>query len=373
MKKLLYLFVFVVIMSCSNDMKLAEHKGLVSKTSRVEFFDSITLNMDSCSMRGNFFIWKDEICFADVYYNRVFVFDKDNGQMLTNYFGRGASKNEIANMLYMHAIDNSNLAFYIDSSNGMYMIEDSTKIERIGNIDWGWDRPNIGNYESPSVYNIMEMSDFDMKITRVNDSILIIPLSVVGRNLGNRTSSMFEKAHTFGLLNVNTMHVDSLFGKYPAQYKNIPTNLFTFFSYALDGDKIYVNHCIDSLIYVYEYPDKLLYTIGYEVPKIDRSYTQGNNLDPVVLDKDIQHVGVNTQLMYVKETGILLRMVNSGGTYGSRFFLQAYKDDNLIAEAEVPTFSKRLGYANGIYYGVNMVPTVDEEKEVFTLYKFRIK
>lgn len=40
MKKLLYLFIFVVIMSCSNDMKLAEHKGLVSKTSRVELYDS---------------------------------------------------------------------------------------------------------------------------------------------------------------------------------------------------------------------------------------------------------------------------------------------------------------------------------------------
>ena len=63
---------------------------------------------------------------------------------------------------------------------------------------------------------------------------------------------------------------------------------------------MYVNHTVDSLICVYQLPDKPLYTIGYECKDIDRDYTVSRKIDNSTLfEKDLQHVGFNTGLRFI--------------------------------------------------------------------------
>ena len=141
----------------------------------------------------------------------------------------------------------------------------------------------------------------------------------------------------------------------------------------MSGDTIFVNHCTDSTVYVYKYPDELLFTMGYECATVDRNYTTGYDIDPSVFEKDIEHVGINTQVYYVKDNGMLLRTVNSGAKYGSKYYLQVYKNCDLVAEEEMPAFFKCIGHVGDTFYGVNIVPVEKEGKETFTLYKFKIR
>lgn len=371
-KNLLLFCGVLQFLSCTNNSTIP-HEGSVTKNMSVVITDSVELEMDSTSSNGNFFFWNNTLCFADTYYNKVYRFNLSNGNLVSEMFGKGQAVNEISSFVDMYPIkNNDDEVFFIDSSNGLYTFTDSTKIERRGIIDFGWGAKS-DDYESTSLYNIMEMSDFGFKLTQTDDSTLMVPLSIVNRLIKGSGKDQFEKGHIFGSLNLNTMKIDSVFGHYPQIYTTCPTNLFDFFSYDTAGDTVYVSHCIDSLIYVYKYPDELLYTMGYECPQIDRNYTKGHDIDFTVFEKDAEHVGVNTMLFYVKETGMLLRTMWAGGTFGNKYYLQAYKNNNLVAEAEVPMHFTCMYYNKGVYYAVNAYPHEKNGKEIFMLYKFVIK
>ena len=241
-------------------------------------------------------------------------------------------------------------------------------------IDFGWGENAQKDLASPSVYNIMEMTDFDFKVTQINDSVCIMPVSLINRKLGSLVSDRYKDGRIFGALNMKTMKVENVFCGFPEIYSHKPTNLFEFFSYDMSGDTIFVNHAVDSTIYVYKYPDKLLFTMGYECKQIDRGYSIGYDLDPSVLLEDVDHVGVSTQLYYVKDKGLLLRVLNGGKRYGNRFYLQIYnKDCDLVAEVDVPPFFKCVGYKGDIIYGVNLIPIERNGEEKFCLYKLKIE
>lgn len=360
--------------SCKEDTMTVSHKGVVRKDAHVEILDSVVLNMDSTSMRGNFFMTKGVLYFADTYFDKVFSFRLDDGQIQSSLFGKGNAHNEISNFMYMYPLSNNDsIIFFIDSSNGFFTFSDTSNINKHGIVDFGWKKVKKGDYDSPSVYNIMEMTDFDFKISQINDSISIMPVSLIDRSLGKNASERFKSGHIFASLNMKSMKVENVFGRFPGVYVQKPTNLFDFFSYDMSGDTIFVNHCTDSMVYVYKYPDELLFTMGYECASVDRNYTTGYDIDPSVFEKDIEHVGINTQVYYVKDNGMLLRTVNSGAKYGSKYYLQVYKNCDLVAEEEMPAFFKCIGHVGDTFYGVNIVPIEKEGKETFTLYKFKIR
>ena len=90
------------------------------------------------------------------------------------------------------------------------------------------------------------------------------------------------------------MKVVDVFGYFPEIYKVSPTPHLEFFQYAIEGDRMYVNHTVDSLIYVYQLPDKPLYTIGYECKDIDRDYTVSRKIENTTLfEKHLQKGGFN--------------------------------------------------------------------------------
>lgn len=372
-RKTLLLIAIIVATSCA-DKKNVEHTG--QKTNAVSFnmVDSLIIPMDSTSLRGNFFVQNDVLCFADTYYNRVYRFVLPTAKPLGYIFNKGRAQNEISNMMFMYPVTNTESeSFFVDQSGGLFTFNDSSKINRLGTIPLGMSEGNKDDFESPLVYGLMEISDFDLKIAQITDSTYLLPITLLPRNIPSKIEESFEKAHIFCLLNINTMEVEELLGKYPEIYRTSPTNKFDFFSYDIKKDTIYVNHCIDSLIYVYKYPDQLLYTIGYECDRIDRSYTIGCDLESSVLGEDLSRVGFSTQINYVPETDMLIRIMNRGASYGNEFVLQAYKNNNLVAEVDIPSYFSYLTYSDGYYYGVDLLPVERDGKEEFMLYRFTLK
>lgn len=114
------------------------------------------------------------------------------------------------------------------------------------------------------------------------------------------------------------MKVVDVFGYFPEIYKVSPTPHLEFFQYAIEEDRMYVNHTVDSLIYVYQLPDKPLYTIGYECKDIDRDYTVSRKIDNSTLfEKDLQHVGFNTWLRFIPGSDVLCRTYIKSAKTGS--------------------------------------------------------
>ena len=337
-------------------------------------WDSLVINADNLSGAGNFFMQDSSLFFADLYYMAVYEYNVFNGEYITKHLGYGHGPNELPSCLYVYPSDNQIGEWIIvDNSLLMYSYNrESRVLKRLGFLDFNWDE-NDKSFDTPALYNIMEMTDFGIDFTYINDSTLLLPINIMERSITNSKSKMFDKGHILGELDLKTMHIKNVVGKFPMIYNEKPNSYFDFFHYILKNDTLFVNHSIDSLIYVYEYPDKLLYTMGYEYSDINRDYTCGYDIDMSDFKKDCKTVGYNTGLINIPQTNLFIRTAVNN-SIENHTVLQVYEGADLVYETKVPFVFKIIGYLNGKVYGVNMLPIEDEIGNMnFTLYNFRIK
>lgn len=365
--------ILLISISCSKSVEIA-HYGERKINRKIAMLDSVTIDADSTSGRGNFFMQDSFIYFADSYYMTIFQYDLMSASCRKCYFGKGQGPNELSSFIYAYPFKGKDgECFIMDSSLGMYTYRKGEySLAYKGRLDFDWEHLSKNDYESPSVYNLMEMTDFGIDLTYLNDSLILLPVSLVNRNLDGISRERYEKGHIFAELNARSMKVERVLGHFPEVYQKKPTPFFEFFQYVMHNDTLYVNHAVDSLIYVYKYPDHLLYTIGYETHGINRNYTVGYNVEMSNFKSDIQTVGANSGLLYIPENRLLLRTTLKD--FKSReVSLQAYSDNNLILEVDMPAFFKLLGFWNGEFCGVKMLPEEDESGKIhFVFYRFKI-
>lgn len=359
--------------SCSEN-KLPVHKGKRMMSHQLSLVDSIMVDADATSGRGNFFMTDSFIYFADCYYMAVYQYKQD-GVFVKRHFGKGQGPNELSSLMYSYPLMNSDdECFLIDQSNIMFSYNvNDYQLKRKGMLGFGWENVDKDNYDSPSVYNIMEMSDFGINMIALNDTLALMPVSFVNRLLGEVSVDRYQKGHILAELNLRTMKVEKVVGRLPMIYMDKPTPLFEFFQYDMSGDTLFVNHAVDSLIYVYKYPDQLLYTMGYEAEKVNRDYTIGYEIDMKLFTNDLKKVGSNIGLAYVSDENLLFKTVLESFSTG-KTYLQAYKGNDLILETEMPPFFQFLGYKNGVIHGVRRKPleTADEYM-YFIFYQYKLE
>lgn len=363
----------VLSISCSENQN-SVHKGMRLMNHRLSLVDSIMIDADATSGRGNFFMTDSFVYFVDCYYMAVYQYRQD-GTFVKRHFGKGQGPNELSSLMYSYPLKNTDgECFLIDQSNIMYSYNtDDYQLKKEGRLGFGWENVDKDNYDSPSVYNIMEMSDFGINMIALNDTLALMPVSFVNRLLGEVSVDRYHKGHILAELNLRTMKVEKVVGKLPMIYIDKPTPLFEFFQYDMSGDTLFVNHAVDSLIYVYKYPDQLLYTMGYEVEKVNRDYTVGYEIDMKTFTDDLKKVGSNTGLAYVPDENLLFKTVLQGFS-NRKTYLQVYKGNDLILEEEMPPFFQFLGYKNGIIHGVRMRPLETEDEYMyFIFYQYKLE
>lgn len=370
---LLAMGILLLSISCSKSVEIA-HQGERKVKRMVAMLDSVIIDADSTSGRGNFFMQDSFIYFADSYYMTIFQYDFASASCRKCYFGKGQGPDELSSFIYAYPFKGKNgECFMMDSSLGMYTYRNGQySLAYKGRLDFDWGHVSKNDYESPSVYNLMEMTDFGIDLTYINDSLILCPVSLVNRNLEEISKERYEKGHIFAELNTGNMKVERVFGHFPEVYQKKPTPFFEFFQYAMYSDTLYVNHAVDSLIYVYKYPDTLLYTIGYEALGVNRNYTIGYNMEMSDFKSDIEVVGANSGLLYIPESRLLLRTALKD--FKSRQVnMQAYLDNDLVLETDMPAFFKLLSFWDGDFYGVKMLPEEDESGKIhFVFYRFKI-
>lgn len=372
--KILYVALLSVLASCNSSDKV-EHRGEIKPTMKVVELDSLVVPIDSLSGNGNFFLLDSCIYFADTQVGSIFGFSLKDGHLVSKDLKKGNGHNELPNFMYFYPFRNKpDLWWAVDASYFFYTYDRKGKVlTPHGRIDFEWNNMGTVDFESPSYYGIMEMTDYGIDFTYINDSLYIIPLKVMYRYIGDRSADAFTDGRIFGELNPRNMKVERVYGRMPEIYHERPNPILDYFHYDFKGDTLYVSHCVDSLIYVYKYPDKLLFTMGYEEEGFVRDYTVTDKLG-YNYRKDMETVGKHTSMKYVPETGLLLRTsLISGFTYEKGItVLQAYKGEDLVLETSMPDYFQYLGYYNGKYYGVRHITLENDERMYFVFYCFDI-
>lgn len=378
MKKHIILSIIVIgLCSCQEQIGLP-HKGTSSIEPCSVEIDTLLIPMELSSGYGNYYMKDSTITFVDAVTCVFYDFDL-KGNLINQYFRKGNGKNEIPSLLYSYPIENDPLhrSVIIDNSNGVCVFDRRSKEILSRKIaDFGWTEKASQTYKSTYLYNFSFFTDFGVSFYLDSDSTLIFQANIVNRNTKSPEdveSDRYTDGAIFGKLDLNTMKVVDVFGHFPEIYKVSPTPHLEFFQYAIEGDRMYVNHTVDSLIYVYQLPDKPLYTIGYECKDIDRDYTVSRKIDNSTLfEKDLQHVGFNTGLRFIPGSDVLCRTYIKSAKNGESG-MQIYKGHDLVADVDVPSFFNFPGYSDGYYYGSSYIPIENDESTTIAIYRLKIK
>lgn len=373
--KIKYVFIALILFLSSCKESKVNHLGDKKKEVSITM-DSLVLNASFSSGRGNFYAVDSIMTFVDIYYSTFYNFSINNGTLLGKQFSRGNGPNELSSILYAYPIVNKDKeCLIVDNSMSIIKFDEKNELDRLGLMDFGWTNQASSDYNSPSNYNLQFMSDFGIDFHYLNDSTILFPVNIIPRYTspdGYIQKKHYKKGHIWGEMNLKTMKVERVQGQFPEIYKNYPTPHLEFFQYAMNKDTAYVNHTVDSLIYAYIYPDKKLFTMGYEGVDIDRNYTKTSIIDEgQTFRKDMPNIGLYTGLKYIHDTGLLFRTYLKNVSTG-KTGLQIYKNQDLIADLDMPDYFKFLHFYNGVYYGVRFLPVETEDETFFVLYKFKI-
>jgi hypothetical protein len=369
-----------MLQSCGDNSRENIHLG-EKKISINISIDSIIVDVPYSSGQGNFYMEDSIITFADSYYSTFFHYDMNREEYTSKHFSRGNGPNELNKFMHAYPAYNKKQTFILDGSMFLTSFDEQFNIVKHGIIDFGWgETPLASDLGSPTNYGVMEMSDFGIYFTYLKDSSLIIPLKILVHRHGRGTEfektmskNRYTKGKIFSKLNLKNMKIEEIFGNIPEIYKTSPMPHMEFFQYAVKNDTFYVNHCVDSLIYAYKYPDLLLYTIGYECDDVDRKYTITKLITEENLFRQDCQEGrsFNTGLKYIPQTNFLIRTYMKNLITGESG-IQVYENNNLVGEFEMPPYFIFLGYHKGTYYGSRIIPIETEEKSEFVFYKFRL-
>lgn len=376
-------FVFVAIVlllgitgNCNNRHEDVPHKGENKSQDNVITveWDSTVIDIFYTGGQGNFFMKDSIITFADHYYAKIYNYDCNSKELISDHFGLGNGPNELQRFFYTTPIRNDTSFFIINNNMDVSLYSSQYKLNRKGIINFRWTGRYSGKYDSPEIYNFMLMTDFGANIYKYGEN-LIIPLQpIIQYSCKDEiiTRKHFIKSHIFGLLDINTMEVNKVFGYYPPLYQEKSLPHFNFFSYIFDNDTFYVNFPVDSLIYVYKYPDKLLYSFGVECKDIVRNYTSSNVINDDIYN-DYKHCGMNTEILNFPELGLFFRTYVKN-TENASYGMQIYDNTtyNLLADIDVPGHFKLLGYYNSYFYGITLVPKETDDNTYVTFYKIKI-
>jgi hypothetical protein len=182
------------------------------------------------------------------------------------------------------------------------------------------------------------------------------------------TKEYLNNAHSIFEVDLEKGQVGKLYAKgFPPIYHKDPGRYGCFwFTINFDIDNkgfFYTSYEADPLIYKYDTAYNPLYSFGYPGQNMDTDYT-GNNCR----EEREKIKGHYSYIEYIDETDLLFRSYKKG-SHTANDGLQIYSGTTLIADIEVPKDFRVAGYAEPYYYSHVIA---DEEKEIMTVYRFKL-
>ena len=279
-------------------------------------FDTIRIDAgnenEMTSLLGSFLFLGDTLCFADREQSTLFLYDRD-GRFLGTHL-----------------------------SYGIYEIEHFT-----GRLC------PLGNY---------------LAIAIVTDCI-----TYNGFRSNSQAAHFYENSYTLGLIDPRTGKVERMMCTHSPiykQYRYIPN----FKSILFDTDTentLFYSFQIDSLIYQTDFKNNTLQSFGLAGHPMNTDYRETNTFEEATNNykEDYKKFGSYRYLKYIPETKVLFRNFYHGEPSCGET-VQAYKNQTLVAEFNVPDNFRIFGYSAPYYYAYGK-PDLDTENMI--IYKFKLE
>ena len=389
MKNIVYILLTIMflIISCkkNNETNNKTIKGKKHLTLNKIDLDTIKVDASNTSCMGTFFMENGNIIFADIAFSSLYYYNLE-GKYIKRFLGKGRGPKEIPSTIRnISPVENTDYFFAFTNGNILYRINKNSKeINNLGQIDFKWESYNKKRPNPESVFNYRINAIFPpvFKFSKINDSIYMFPTYSIkkqfsGYSRKTNADLYYKEARTFGFLNINSMKVTEVNGRYPGiyqKYKYVPN--FAFQSFEMKNDSLFVNYAVDSLIHVYlppyRHPKDLIYSFGFSGINMNQKYyeTKSQKEAQKRMIKDSKKFGSYHTLKYIPKTNLLFRCYHKG-KHVDVDGLQVYKNYNLIGDFKVPKNFQVIGYQNSYYYAVKWRPNMYEQTFVF--YKFQIK
>ena len=336
--------------------------------------DSIPIKRIESSYVGFIRIVSNSIYFIDQRFGWIYEFDK-NGLFQRRYLGVGRGPEELNTKLidgYLNLRDGRHI--FIGAGNDCHIYKKNFIKDKSFMMDKRYKRAKLGKSEYrpdlPEIYTLA----YDKLVLRNfgNDLFFTVVVEHPYFNFIRTPKKYFDECRIIMKMNLNDGETEGLLGRYsPVYMANDNFKQISLTSFDIDNNgKFYVQQEADSLIYVYNQDFIIEKSFGFIGKDMEMPSRVLATIDAfrMYYQEERRDKGYYDWIEYIDETGVLFRSYKKGKNSNSDG-LQAYKNDALIADFDVPKNFKVTGYISPYYYSNEYI---NEESEKMIIYKFKL-
>lgn len=363
MKHLILVISILCFVSCKKEREDIFFNGINKSKKDIQFnsvdIDTIVFDSIESSYTGFFKVNNDQIHFIDQRFGWIFSFDGE-GKLKNKSLGQGKGPNEINTGFIDGYVNLKNgKHVFMGSSFDVHVHDTKYEREKMFTIDWQIDKSAeeiiVDNFDpgQPVLYSPFY---FIFNLEQYSDNSVIMPLETNNKYFnGFEHEAFYKNSRIFGELNLETGKITNIFGRKSPEYLNYKYLMaYSMFHFDVDNKKnIYINHEIDSLIYVYNNYESNNYTFGNSGRDMITDYKEINEFD----GKKLRHIlsdykpktSYYTYVEYFEDQDLFFRSYHRPDDLGVDG-LQIYKGTVLIADVDVPKNFKVTGYIAPYFY-----------------------
>lgn len=343
----------------------------------IEITKQIVDTTIECSLSGYFFIYNDELCFADLYFNYIYKFDTGLNA-IQRFAGKGRGPNEVPDFMYCVPVKKT---FVLVSPSNSYMYNYSKKGKKTKKVKIQWkstmeEALKLAQDPVPSNYYCYEF-DFGVndivKAWSANQIAIGLTASWEKFNGYFNTGLYYNYSRILAIVDIDNGEIKRIIGRRSPFYlkkKNIP-NFDHFCFEVLNKKEILINFWPDDKIYLIDKnKDKALLSFGQKGRDmlVDYPLTQSYEDAEMQRVKDQYYFGYYHYLKFDEKNNLLFRGYIKGGNANTDG-LQIYDNRQLIADLDVPKGFKVIGFLNGQF--IASLESEQDAKHLF-VYQFTL-
>ncbi|HUN01214.1 MAG TPA: hypothetical protein PLS00_00045 [Niabella sp.] len=373
------LYFLVLFIACSPAKEEKYPYEIIKKITKehIEFenlkLDSMVLEKINTSFLGKLHVFEKSIYFIDEKFCYVNKFD-ENGRFQNRYIGFGSERNELPlkKISFSTILPNGKLLIIGPTWDCYVFDKDFNYIDDYA-INW---HSNVSteemlkrpDYANSQLYTLA----YGVNLLKANNNFAFLPLISQHPDFNPTNKNYSTHARVLGKMRIKNGYVEKIYGRLPPSYlANFNKQVFPYILFDLgNNEEMFSIFPADSSIYRMSNDFKIISIFGFQGKGMDTSYLNVDSVSSftVNMKKQYDERGYYTSIKYIKEREILFRSYNRGLTQASGG-LQAYHDEALIADIDVPKGFEVVGYIAPYFYSNAFI---DEEKGEIKVFKFKI-
>lgn len=316
--------------------------------------DSILLDSTSTSFNGTLHVYKNDLLLVDNQFCWVFRFDR-NGRFVSRNIGQGDGVSELPCRRITSYVSLPNGGhMFLGPSWDVYLFDSNFVKIADYRVDWHprGNKEYVATHPDPSD-PIMYSITSGIQQIRADNKHVYLPLFSQHKLFNPIVDAYSKEARILGKMDIASGDVTELLGRLsPVYQQNKETRTFSYLYYDLiDKNKMAIMYPVDSLIYLFSKDFTLVKKFGSAGRMMDTNYKGTSEYDKMgnTWVKENRDKGYYTAIDFIEARNLLFRSYQKSGT-ASTDGLQIYREDELLADVDIPRKCKIVGYISPFFY-----------------------